>query len=278
MARAWVGVTLAAATVGGARAGIIVYYPFDGNAADLSGNGNHATVTGNIGWVAGEHDGAMFVNNPQAETLANQFVTLPNSLSILSLGESSFSFAIKYKTTDTSNGRLFGAATGVIGSATGMALTYSGGGTDTYGFVAGDEAGVKYGHAGTPNDPGIPSAITTDGLWHWVVVVHDRDAKTIDYYVDEQMITSHENITLGTVSFSDLTIGKYNGPISTDAWYSARNTSVDEFRLYSHAIEPMDVYLPVPELAGSTRSVSMLLGLAGFLRWRRGDNAKRRSP
>jgi hypothetical protein len=244
-----------------AHGGLLVQYKFDGDTLDSSGNGHHATFHGGS-YVAGETDGAIHFNNPSGAAVATQYVTIPNAAEILDLGDASFSFAIKYRSTDTAlqNGRLFGVNSG----STYLVYNYNAGGTaQSHGSFGGTEGTFNYGNRDTPN----PLAITTDGDWHWAVVVLNRDTSTVSYYVDANVISSASYAALGEVPFANLTIGRFNGDgTDSSTSYGARLTSVDEFRLYDHALSAAEVSaIPEPSaLVGA-----LLMGTAGLLAVRR---------
>ncbi|MGQ0635051.1 MAG: LamG-like jellyroll fold domain-containing protein [Planctomycetaceae bacterium] len=246
-------------------AGLIVDYNFNGNALDSSGFGNHGTITGSPAFVASDSSQAIAFNNPLGQQSATQFVSLPNSASILALSNSSLTFALRYLSTDTgtSNGRLFGNA-GSLGS-TGILHSYFGGTNNSDSHVVGAAGTVS----SRPESDADPLAFTRDGLWHWTFTVFDRATSTFDYYVDDNLIVSKSFGSLGSVSLTNLLIGANSfGGVNT--WFSARQTSVDGFRLYSHALSPAEVNQIVGGAVPEPSSLILFgLGLTGCVAPRR---------
>jgi hypothetical protein len=239
-----------------AQAGMVVHYDFNGNALDSSGYGNDATILGTPAFVAGQTDGAIYFNNPAGNVGATQCVTIPNTPSVSGLSDTSFSLAIKYKSTDSTgnNGRLVG------GNYPGLEFDYNAGATpEAYGRLN----LLIYGHSNGTVDP---RAVTTDGNWHWAVLTVDRGGASpiVDYYVDTHLITTSSS-TLGPIDFSNISIGRDSG----DVTYAARLTTVDDFRLYDTALSATQV-ANVPEPATLS-----LLALGGMAILRRRRAAKR---
>jgi hypothetical protein len=258
-----IAITALGLLVATSRAGLIVRYDFNGNALDSSGSGNHGTIIGSPAFVAGQTDQAIAFNNPAGQVLATQYVSLPNSANILGLQNSSFTIALLYRSTDATmnNGALFGQT-----RQTSVHFTYNAGGVPGSYAQLEDASGRLL--TTQPDAISDPRSITTDGQWHWAIAVLDRDAMVFRYYVDANLIATKSFTQFGPVSFSDLDIGRISG----FATFGARQTSVDEFRLYSHALSSDEVnqlVTGVPEPATLTSLAIGVAVLSGYARRRK---------
>jgi len=238
----------------------IVHYNFDGNALDSSGLGNHGTIIGSPQFVAGTADQAIRFDNPLGQVIATQYVALPNSASILALQNSSFTFAIQYRSTDAAmtNGRLFGRNPL---SPPGSELTFvynAGNVPEAYASVS-DTNNKKM--VTLSNVRGNLLAVTTDGQWHWGVVVLDRAAGELRQYVDTTLVASVDFAELGPVLFSDLSIGRIN----LNPTFGARLTAVDDFQLYDRALSAGEVRALVVPAAAIPEPGSLFLLGAGLM-------------
>jgi hypothetical protein len=213
---------------------MVAHYTFDGNAQDRSGNGNHGTLIGSPAFTPSDFSQAVLFDNGFEQTPATQFVRLPNSPSVLGLKDSSFTLAIRYLTTDTSqhNGRMFGnwgPDGGMFHNSTSGAPNSETGVRGTLGVCSSSAESLANSHA-----------FTADGQWHWTITVVDRENGIFRYQVDDHLIVSKSLGTIGTVSFANILIGAQSDVVPF-AWYSARATKVDDFRLYSQALSPEEV-------------------------------------
>ena len=239
-------------------ANLIVHYDFNGNAKDVSGNGFDGTVFGSPTYVAGQSDGAIYINNPYWFATGTQYVHLPS----VDLGMSSFTVGINFKTTDTgkANGRLFG---GYSNNDTTLGLNYMAGGNSTESANPNISAGIGQQHAAVTSNPADPRGYATDGKWHWEVAVVDRSNDLFSLYLDGYLI--------GTSTIANLTrpftldnhsIGRAEGDGTTTS-YAARFTTIDDFRVYDVALTSSEIanVSAVPE----PNTISLLcLGLAGI--------------
>ncbi|WDE02765.1 hypothetical protein SG34_015060 [Thalassomonas viridans] len=213
-----------------ANASLILHYDFNGDVTDKSGNGLDGTITGSPAFVAGEFDQALNINNPIGQTGATEYVSLPNHAALQALSTSSFTWAIKYKTTDVAmtNGRTFGIQNTQTNG--GFGGTYNDGiRVTSNAFVIGTNQEMYT----DPESESDANAITTDGEYHWVFLVIDRVEKTFEYYVDEHLIVSKIFTDLGSVSFDNISIGRISGLPD----FGARFTTVDEVLIYDIALD-----------------------------------------
>lgn len=248
-------------------AGVVVQYNFDGNALDSSGLGNHGTIEGNPSFVPGLTNQAIFFNNPEGQELATQWVSLPNSPSITGLQNSSFTFAILYRSTNASmtNGRLFGHASS-------LQYVYNAGDVPGSYVQIRDTSGRVLG----TRDPEAfnPPSYTTDGQWHWGITVFDQDARELRYYVDTNLVAIRSLVDFGSVLFSDLSIGRINHANPSFRTFGALLTAVDNFQLHDRALNTDEINALVnPTAVPEPGSLALLgvacLSLVGYRRWRR---------
>jgi len=251
-------------------AGLVVHYDFNGNTLDSSGLGNNGTIFGNPAFVAGQIDQAIYFNNPIGQQVATQYVSLPNSASILALQNSSFTFAINYLSNDTTinNGRLFGrqpSSGSFIGFGVNSgALETSTGVRDT----------TCHALDTLPVVSGNPIARTSDGQWHWGIVVLDRAAGELRQYVDTNLVATVPFGAFDSVTLSDLNIGR----IAFNTTFGARLTAVDDFRLYSQALTTAEVNQLVNAFPEPSSLVSAAMGLAGLAGYAGGRRVRPHQP
>jgi len=209
--------------------GLVLWWDFaDETATDRSGFQNNGTVYGTPVFA----NGTVRFDNPPGDQQANQWIALPYSASISALETNSFTIAIRYKSTDTSqqNGRLFGKYSG------GVVLDYNSGGIACAYSRVGD--GVR--------DMVLPpsiytdcseSAQTTDGAYHWQVVSLDRANGLATQQIDIGHAGSASFTNLGRVDLDGLVLGATR-PSDT---YAARQTTVDEVVIFNRALSGNEI-------------------------------------
>lgn len=210
--------------------GLVVYYPFNGNTHDESGYGNDAIAHGEIQYVAGRNGRAIYFNNPVGHSTVTQWLELPYSNSIKALEDSSFTISICFTSTDDGqrNGRLFGNKQSIV-------LDYnSGAQINAYGWMR-DNGGTQYLIAHDLTDPSI--AVVTDGEFHCVSIILDRDQQLLMEYVDNMLVDSISVPNLSEIDFSGLVLGATTFPDQ----YGAKQTSVDELRIYNRALSAPEI-------------------------------------
>lgn len=204
------------------------YYVGSGLVADVSFHGYNGTIVGQPSVVAGDSLDALFFNNPTADQTATQYVTLPDLTP--ALADSSFTIAIKYKSTDATggNGALFGNDW-----ATGNGLAWN---INSYNRPAPNglisEAG-NYFLFGNFAADGTP--VTTDDAWHRAVLTVDRTAQTMRFYVDGSLVSSTSGLGALHTSFANLAVGAVQ-----NAAYGA-NAAVDDFQVFDTALNATQV-------------------------------------
>jgi hypothetical protein len=211
--------------------GLVLYYTFESNKTeveDKSRNLIHGTINGATWVKTGEGQGALMFNNPAGQQKITEFVSIPYSTSIQALENSSFTIAIRYRSTDNSqeNGRLWGNRF--------VSYTYNAGRTP-YAYCGVVIEDRTY-HVGEP-PLDRQKAITTDGLWHWHVLVFDRDALTLSQYIDGVLTGKNRVMKVGRIPFDNLVLGATK-PNDT---YGARATTVSQLRIYRNALADSQV-------------------------------------
>lgn len=233
-----------------AQAALVLGYTFDGNAADVSDNGLHGTIAGSPAFVdgqAGPSDKAILFNNPVGYRAATQWVRVPYASQLRALESASFTYAIKYRTTDAAqtNGRLFGN------------WTYTATASVVHDYNVGVDPRALDSAEGTSGTVAGWTTTVTDGNWHWIATVVDQARGEYRQYVDKTF-AQITPMNIGTTSFDNLYIGR-----CLDPYYGARLTAVDEFRIYDIPFNSDDLALldaPIPE--PTTLSLLALGGLA----------------
>lgn len=239
------------------HADLIARYELNGDADDSSGFGNHGTLVGNAGFVSSPLGQAIEFQNPIGFAVADQLMLLPENFT--GLNNASFSIAILMRSIDTSqnNGRLFGNNF----SAPGVGFGYNREFSANAGIFMREATNGAYLF---DNNAG-PEGFVVDGQWHWLVLVVDRGAQVATAWIDGNF--QSQSITgFGPVSLSGLRLGALNDVNSpTGDAFGAKDTWVDELRIYDHALTGAEVAaLAVPEpSAGCLPVMAILAGLCG---------------
>lgn len=253
-----VSLVVAGLLAGQTQAVLVCAYDFDGNLLDSSGFGNDGVMSGTASYVASQGGQAIAFNNASGNSSPTR-LTIPNSTSVRTLENSSFSFAIRYRSSDTGgqNGRLFGGGWG----GPQIVYDYNAGASASATFQIQDSNGQVL-NAGWQNSN--PGAITTTGQWLWGIGVLDRENQNMRVYVNNQLIEQTNFSSLGSIAFPALTLGAVHGQLQS----SATMTDVESFRLYNHALSPDEVgdlvqTVPEPGTMVVLASAALLVG------WRR---------
>lgn len=211
--------------------GLVAYYPFNGNANDASGHGNHGTPSAKVvlsEGVNGDSNGAYQFggyNNPG-------YIHVPNSESLKFSDGATFSayFKVSSWTGMDANGN----KTNTKGTFCIMAKSH-----DTRGWTILCNGNDQKLHVEGFNFGGWGS-INTDMLgnylnkWTHVAVVFGIGYERL--YVDGQLVKEKETtLNFGPMNGEDLYIGKYS-----DKWYPF-NGMIDEFRIYNRPLTSEEV-------------------------------------
>jgi hypothetical protein len=216
--------------------GLKAWYPFDGNALDASGNGNHpafnnASLTTDRFGVAGK---AFHFNG------INNYIRIPNSASLNFSNQVTLSVWIKptgfyYNTCHASSILLKGTADYFPGN---YALRFDDAlftdGKGCSGERLTDSLHQNFRGTGTTMKP-YQSYIKKD---QWYSVVYTNDGSTAKLYVDCELkyaVNFKENFT----NNDDLLLGKTNDPMFP-FWL---NADMDEVRIYDRALNEKEILL-----------------------------------
>ena len=235
---------------------LVVDYEFEHNVLDISSNGNNGQVEGTMSYVPSDTSYAARFMNPYGNSGATNYVLIPNSASVTALQDSSFTFLIRYLTTDTSqqNGRLFGSGFAgpdiaydynaqVCPEACWQLEDDNGKFLTTEGLVAGNHA-----------------AITTNGFYNWGVGELNRAMGDMSLYVNETEVADLHFTGLGQINFPELAIGAVNNQLT----YAARNTNVDRFLLFNGALTPQQISGIENATPEPRAFLSLVIPCAGF--------------
>lgn len=207
--------------------GLVVYYPFNGNVNDSSGNGFNATNNG----AALSTD--RFGNNNSAYifTSGNYIVSNPN----LPVGNSPRSLSLWFQTTSTSYDTTSGFGANVMMSyGTGPGTS----GTGVAGqLICETQVGnLKLNHYA--NGLGGSSFFVSDGLWHNVIYTFDGSVHNL--YLDGVLIdTDNYLLNTGTTSLyfgkraAELNNHQYNGKIDDAAIWNRALTQIEVSSIYT---------------------------------------------
>jgi hypothetical protein len=208
--------------------GLVAHYPFDGNASDMSGNGNHGTVNGaslgtdrhGISGKAYSFDGVddlidtgdewgNFGTSPVSISFWLNRNTNDNCDAILSKGSYGNEVNQWYLRTDQPIGD---------GPETNIHFTFSSGGTST------DRQGI---HSKSQIRP---------GLWRHVVV--ERDSTGMSIYIDGQLDNRETSSPINADSDINVKFGYADSWVPNDM---RANASIDNVRIYNRALSAADV-------------------------------------
>jgi uncharacterized protein (TIGR02145 family) len=202
--------------------GLVGWWPFNGNANDESGNGNHGTVNGatlaadrfgNAG-KAYSFDGVndWITSNPSNKPLNNQ---------------------------DRSISSWFNTSTGIISTSQYPNLqTIIAWGTGAGGYVIFNQyiispIGKGYFESGSGTNQLFTDSVVNNGQWHNYVTTYEQNGK-VKIYLDGRYVDSSSNITLAT---QNSIIGIGNCPWANIPFRG----NIDDIAIYNRALSPAEV-------------------------------------
>ena len=209
---------------------LVVHYPFNGNALDMSGNGNDGIVVDAV--LTNDRFG-----NPNSAYYCDgsgDYIIIDGSADVLT----QYSIAVWFRTSTLSWGSSF--KVGVIFSGNHATSNRLGRpnihveDSDNTLRTTGGYTGTDYNEVST--SPGI-----ADGQWHFAVGTYDEATDDYELYADGQYIGSANGSViplnlenLGTPN-NNLTLGFRNG--NTQYWEG----ELDDFRIYERILTPCEV-------------------------------------
>ena len=227
--------------------GLVAYYPMDGNARDMSGNGNHGiatNVTSTTG-VTGEQGGAYRfggTDNPG-------YIRVPNSESLKFSDGFTFSCFVKPMGWGGMDGYGSVVANGnhcifaKSSDRTGPAMMYSGNDDGLHVWCGSVVDQCKWANIGS-----VDYLYNGDYMNKWVhlAVSYSASKRRSRLYVNGNLI--NEKYLTTPVDYSLMNVSDlYLGRFMTTQWWNPMNGALDEVRIYNRALG-----LPeVQELAGS---------------------------
>ena len=200
--------------------GLIAYYPFSGNANDMSGNGHNGTVVG----ATLTTDRFGNINSAYSFNGINNYIYTDT---MHFANQVSFSCWLKPISSDTD--QMF-----IVTSTKAPYLpelntvTFELGKTTTY---------YAHGYYQTPNDNWagvVAGTAVVNNKWIHIVYIYDYSKSTAQLYENDSLV----DVTTATIpvkSFAELWIGSHPNP--TDFFYG----SIDDVRIYNYDLTPAEI-------------------------------------
>ncbi len=214
----------------------ILHYMFSGNAHDATGNGYDGTIYGSPAYASDSTSMGLAFYNPTGGDLATQYVALPDLTTLL--GNSSYSIAVRYKTTDSSglNGALYGNN---WWNGNGLVLNINSVNRPApNGLISQSGSSFPYGYILYGNYSSTATPRTADGSWHTAVLSVNRSAQSLDFFVDGNLVSHAFDLNFNSIpafgtlatSFAGMTVGA-----AANAGYGSKAT-VDDFQVFNQAL------------------------------------------
>ncbi len=220
-AAALTALTLTASAQSWLNNGLVAYYPFNGNANDESGKGDHGVVYGAT--LApdrfGTPDRAYFFDPEFYDAIAASGTNLP-----IGLTPKTFSCWFRATTPYLQHGFLWSCGQTVGDGFLGGRL----------GFVNTNTTSLQVALRTSSYHKWFSSGVA-DGVWHQYVVVVTNNS-LVSAYLDGQKITFQTSAPPGTQI--DLAAGPYHIGYGLGQYFAG---SLDEMRVYNRALSPDEV-------------------------------------
>ncbi len=196
--------------------GLTAWYPLDGNAQDVSGNGNHGTPVGNVVFVAGQM-GALAAQFDGT----NGYLQIPRSIS------TNFTIAFWVNTTATGGGSQWYNGKGLVdGEVSGSAADF---GT----ALVGNQAAFGVGATDTTL---LSTNVINDGQWHHLAATRDSVSGQMQLFVDGGLPVAATGPT-GARTSPSLRIGSLQTGLSAGFLSGA----IDDVQLLDHVASPAEI-------------------------------------
>ncbi len=197
--------------------GLVAYYPFDGDATDASGSGNHGTMIGTVNSPDrfGNSSGALGFNG------FSDWVSLPNNSSF-DFGSNNFSICYWSKRDNESSPGAVLARDGQI--YTPFLMGYSEPGKEKL-YMSSDGANWDIANS-------VDMGVISPAIWKFFVVERDGD-----------LIKTYENGILQSTIISNLALpvasgGPQIGHAQYSFWFQG---SIDDIRIYNRALSESEI-------------------------------------
>ena len=217
----------------------VLWLTGDGNANDISGNGNNGTLQGGTGFVVSKvGQGFSF------DGATGSIVQIPNSASVSFNQTAPMSVEMwVYRTSAAQIQHFIGKRTGSCGTA-----------NFNYQFALNTTNGEGLSFGGGPSAGGTPAISGQDlPLNTWTHLTGTSDGSTVRLYINGVQAAS-ANGTLGTPNTAPLTIGDSGG-------CGAFGGRIDETSIYNRALSPAEITsIFNADLAGKLKTVTTPAG------------------
>ena len=198
---------------------LVAYYPFNGNANDESGNGNHGIVNGVT--LAEDRHG----EPAKAYKFDGNDYIKVNHNSKLNAGNN-FSLSVWYTVEGPSNND-YGTIVGKDGRNSGWWLSTARSGNTT--------TKIRWQHVSVGSIIKNKTFNYSPVTWHHSVIVYNN--RNASFYLDNKLIEEKKLTNSSGVSSSDLLIGQQFSGISGRGWKG----KIDDIRIYSRALSEKEV-------------------------------------
>jgi hypothetical protein len=218
-----VGVLTAPLALADLNDGLVAHYPFDGNAQDASGNGNHGKEYGGVQYA----DGMI----GKSAKFDGDYIRIPQSDSLRGLNELTIAYWVKYYKPVSGSGNVSVTITNGPDSV-------SGDGFFTYAMSSG--IGHYLGRTGNSVATRVPlNAGEPLSQQEFVFAVFSADANTIRSYKNGQMVDekNRENKSASGRPETDWFVGA-NGKDSSPYYL---NGYIDDLRIYNRALSKDEI-------------------------------------
>ena len=199
--------------------GLVAYYPFNGNANDESGNGNHGIVNGVT--LAKDRHGE---SDKAYKFDGNDYIKVTHN-SKLNAGNN-FSLSVWY-TVEGPSSNDYGTIVGKDGRNSGWWLSTARSGNTT--------TKIRWEHVSVGGIIENKTFSYSPVTWHHSVIVYNN--RNASFYLDNQLLEEKKLTNSSGLSSSDLLIGQQFSGISGRGWKG----KIDDVRIYNRALSKNEV-------------------------------------